>query len=74
MMDSSVESLGKVEYDVQIWLQYQEIKILPKNSKWGSPHIVTSHKSVRNQKFLIETIPEMTDSTSPRFFMLEFVV
>ena len=47
---------------------------LPKNLKQGSQHIVTSHKSVCNKNFLIETLLEMTDSTSPKFLMLESVL
>ena len=50
-MDSSVKSHGEVEYDIQIWLRYQKIQILPKNSKGGlGPH-ATVHKSVYNKKF-----------------------
>ena len=51
MMDSSVESLGEVEYDVKIWLRYQEIQILPKNSKWGLRPHATVHELVHNKKF-----------------------
>ena len=50
MIDSSVKSPGEFEYDYQNCLRHQKTQVWPENSKWGSPHIVTSHKSVRNKK------------------------
>ena len=50
MIDSSVKSLGDVEYDKQNCLQHQEIRVWLKNSKCVLPSIATVHKSVHTKK------------------------
>ena len=39
---------------------------------WGSPPIVTVHKSVRKQKFQIETLSKMIDSSVKNLEEVEF--
>jgi len=74
MIDSSVRSLEEVEYDKQNWLQYRETRVrlnilnevyhlFPLFINWS----ITKY-------FLTKTLLEMTDSTCPRFLMLESVL
>ncbi len=74
MIDSSVRSLGEVEYDKQNWLQYRETRVrlnilnevyhlFPLFINWS----ITKY-------FLTKTLLKMTDSTCPRFLMLESVL
>ena len=74
MVDSSVKSLGELEYDNQNSLQHLKIQVRQKNFNWGLPLLPLHKNRSRTKKFPIEILLEMIDSDSPRVFMLESII
>jgi hypothetical protein len=74
MIDSCVKSHGEVEYDKQNWLQHQTA-LVQLNIQNEVYHLLPLFINWSITKyFLTKTLLEMTDSTCPRFLMLESVL
>ena len=75
IMDSSVKSLGEVEYDKQNRLKLQKIQVWPKNLKRGLAPIILLSPNINRytkKKFPIETLLEMMDSSFKKLGKVEY--
>ena len=74
MMDSSVRNLGEVESITFKSVLIRNFFVMDRFMYSGNMNFEFFRKLVHNKNFLIKTLLEMIDSTSPRFLTLEFII